>query len=191
MLRRNIMMYCAILLMIIGCFCGEASDTSMRAQVMPSTNTMSYGTYDIQTSASIDASGAIGKITISKKDKVCLEENVFEEAGVEPYSGKLAVAQVTFNRLKTGRWGDSVCEVVHAPRQFSWTNKPHKHKARKGRLWVKSELAVDDFIGGARVKKVRHALYYHADYVTPDWANKKYQIARIGQHKFYSRVSLN
>ena len=41
------------------------------------------------------------------------------EAGSESYEGKLAVANVVLNRVKSGKWGSSITSVIYAPKQFS------------------------------------------------------------------------
>ena len=41
------------------------------------------------------------------------------EAGWESYEGKLAVANVVLNRVKSGAYGNSITAVVYAPYQFS------------------------------------------------------------------------
>ena len=52
-------------------------------------------------------------IAFTEKDHECLAKNIYYEAGIENEHGKYAVAQVTINRLKSGRWGDTVCKVVY------------------------------------------------------------------------------
>lgn len=59
--------------------------------------------------------------TFSKKDFELVSKNVFFEAALENPVGQLAVAQVTFARVASGRWGHSIPEVVNAKHQFSWT----------------------------------------------------------------------
>ena len=51
-------------------------------------------------------------INISSKDVDCLAKNIYYEAGMEPEEGKVAVAMVTINRVRDGRFGKSVCSVV-------------------------------------------------------------------------------
>jgi spore germination cell wall hydrolase CwlJ-like protein len=51
-------------------------------------------------------------INISSKDVDCLAKNIYYEAGSEPEEGKVAVAMVTINRVRDGRFGRSVCSVV-------------------------------------------------------------------------------
>jgi spore germination cell wall hydrolase CwlJ-like protein len=61
------------------------------------------------------------KVKYTKNDVECLTKNIYYEAGVEDHRGKFAVGNVTINRLKTGYWGNSICKVVYAKKQFSWT----------------------------------------------------------------------
>lgn len=124
------------------------------------------------------------KIKISKRDMNCLAKNIFYEAGIESYKGKIAVAQVTWNRVQHGRWGKSICRVVYAKKQFSWThqNKP----APKGKLWRASQQAAKDFVNGTRLYAVRGSKYYHATWIKPPvWTKPMTELVVIGQHKFY------
>jgi spore germination cell wall hydrolase CwlJ-like protein len=125
------------------------------------------------------------KLKLSAKDLKCLEHNIYYEAGVEDYAGKIAVAQVTLNRLKTNRWGNTICKVVYAPHQFSWT-KQNKERP-KGKLWEESKRAAQDFIDGVRIQSLKKSMFYHATWMKekPNWANHKIQVKEIGQHAFY------
>lgn len=51
---------------------------------------------------------------VSNRDVTCLAKNIYYEAGNEPEEGKAAVGIVTVNRVKTGRTGTSICQVVNA-----------------------------------------------------------------------------
>lgn len=51
-------------------------------------------------------------INISSKDVDCLAKNIYYEAGAEPEEGKVAVAMVTINRVRDGRFGKTICSVV-------------------------------------------------------------------------------
>lgn len=51
-------------------------------------------------------------INITSKDVDCLAKNIYYEAGGEPEEGKVAVAMVTINRVRDGRFGKSICSVV-------------------------------------------------------------------------------
>lgn len=62
----------------------------------------------------------------SKKDFELLARNIFFEASLEGPMGQLAVAQVTFARLASGRWGNTMHEVIYAKHQFTWTANEKK-----------------------------------------------------------------
>lgn len=124
------------------------------------------------------------KITITQRDFECLARNIYYEAGVEDYVGKIAVAQVTWNRVQNGRWGKTICRVVYAKKQFSWThqNKPEP----KGKLWRASREAAEDFVNGVRHHAVQGSKYYHATWIrAPRWTEPMTELATIGQHRFY------
>ena len=58
----------------------------------------------------------------------CLTRNIYWEAATEPFEGKVAVAQVTINRVASGRFAPDICGVVYQKNviydrvicQFSW-----------------------------------------------------------------------
>ena len=92
-----------------------------------------------------------GYVSASEKIKQldCLTRNIYWEAASEPFEGKVAVAQVTLNRLETGRFGDSVCGVIYQKNvvyqkvicQFTWVcETTHKTKPVYQPLWRESEL---------------------------------------------------
>jgi len=124
----------------------------------------------------------------NESDLECLAKNVYYEAAFESYKGKQAIAEVTINRLKTGRWGHTICDVVYAPYQFSWTLKSGLSKPH-GNEWTQSVLVAHSFlVDGVRLKSLKGSIMYHADYIpTPVWASKKYRVAQIGQHIFYKK----
>lgn len=127
------------------------------------------------------------KVRYTKTDKFCLAKNIYHEAGVEPYLGKLAVAQVTLNRQATGKWGTNICSVVMSPYQFSWTSEQWKKWTRpEGKLWAESLRIAEQVLDqGVRLPYLRDSLYFHADYVAPRWRHQKIQVAKIGAHIFY------
>lgn len=125
----------------------------------------------------------------------CLALNVYREAGNESFQGKVAVAQVTLNRVEDGRFGNGVCGVVYKKNrnpftqrivcQFSWycdskhRTRPVNQKAYEESYRVAKMVLLENF----RLESVKDALYYHADYVNPGWKNKR--IIQIGTHIFY------
>jgi spore germination cell wall hydrolase CwlJ-like protein len=55
---------------------------------------------------------AISTPVINVKELTCLAKNIFFEAANEPEEGKVAVGLVTLNRVRDGRFANSVCGVV-------------------------------------------------------------------------------
>lgn len=123
----------------------------------------------------------------------CLTRNIYWEAAKEPFEGKVAVAQVTLNRVEAGKWADSVCGVVYQKNivyqkvicQFSWyCEENHRVKAVYTPLYKEcEEVAKRVLFEGFRLPSLKDAYYYHADYVNPGW--KKPRIEKIGRHIFY------
>ena len=93
------------------------------------------------------------------------------------------------NRLETKRWGDNVCSVVYARKQFSWTLEKKKvNEKPSGPLWKESMIALEKFIQGYRIVGLENSRHYHAEYIKkPYWAKKKRTIETIGQHIFYEK----
>lgn len=122
------------------------------------------------------------------QDRDCLTKNIYYEAGVERAEGKYAVAHVTINRLKTGQWGNNICSVVYAKKQFSWTLQKKLPKPNP-KLWAESREIATNVLNGARVSGLKNSLYYHADYIkTPKWVDFKHEVGKIGQHIFYNKA---
>jgi spore germination cell wall hydrolase CwlJ-like protein len=123
----------------------------------------------------------------------CLAINVYREAGYEPFEGKVAVAQVTLNRANSNKFPTDVCDVVYQKSrftervvcQFSWyCNSKHRTRPVNPEAYEESyRIAKMVFLEDFRLESVENALYYHADYVNPNWKLKR--IAKIGTHIFY------
>jgi spore germination cell wall hydrolase CwlJ-like protein len=126
-------------------------------------------------------------VVLSASERDCLARNMYYEAGNQSPQGQIAVAQVTLNRVRDGRWGNKICSVVYSKAQFSWTlNKKKRWAQPKGPTFdqVKSTLA--RFEQGTRIKGLEHSLTYHADYIEkPFWAKVQQPVKRIGAHIFY------
>ena len=127
-------------------------------------------------------------IKYTPADVECLTKNIYYEAGVEDQTGKYAVAHVTVNRVKTGKWGTDICKVVYARAQFSWTLKKKLPKPDPT-LWAESKGIALAVLEGARVRGLQKSLFYHADYIkVPKWADSTEHILTIGRHLFYNRA---
>jgi len=130
----------------------------------------------------------VAPMRISADEFECLSKNIFHEAGVEPWAGKIGVGQVTLNRVGNKRWDSTICKVVYSRKQFSWTNnlKLRTQKPR-GPLWEASRKAARDIVAGVRLPELKTALFYHTDYIeSPKWASPKFVLAQVGRHVFYN-----
>lgn len=128
------------------------------------------------------------KVNYTEKDLYCLTKNIYYEAGVEDKLGKVAVAQITVNRLKLEYWGNTICKVVYAPAQFSWTLKEKLPKPNP-QLWAESKAIAIDVLHGDRINGLTKSLFYHADYIRdPHWVDKKEKVTQIGKHIFYNKA---
>jgi len=128
------------------------------------------------------------QIKYTEHDLNCLTKNIYYEAGVESTVGKFAVAHVTVNRLKTGYWGNSICAVVYAKKQFSWTLAKKLPKP-DSQLWAESEDIARKVLAGHRVRGLTRSLFYHAIYIQdPHWADTRHEAGQIGNHVFYNRA---
>ena len=123
----------------------------------------------------------------------CLAMNVYREAGHENFEGKVAVAQVTMNRASHPSFPQDVCAVVYQKSvimdrvicQFSWyCDTAHKARPVNQTAYNESMLVAKKvLLEGFRLDVMKEALYYHANYVNPQWNLEK--IGTIGNHIFY------
>lgn len=128
-----------------------------------------------------------------QKDLDCLALNIYREAGHEPFEGKVAVAQVTLNRVADPNFPKTVCGVVYEKTsvyskvicQFSWyCDANHRNRKINQEAYADSyAVAKKVYLEGFKLDGLNQALYYHADYVDPNW--KFERIMKIGTHIFY------
>ena len=137
-----------------------------------------------------------GFISVADRTKQldCLTRNIYWESATEPFEGKVAVAQVTLNRVASGKFAPDICGVVYQKNiiaekvicQFSWMcDGSSKNKPIYPAQWKESEeVAKKVLLEGFRLPSVKNALYFHADYIQPQWG--KPQVAKFGRHIFYA-----
>ena len=124
---------------------------------------------------------------------MCLAQNIYYEAGLESFQGKVAVAQVTINRAESGNFPKTICGVVHQRTeisgrmicQFSWTCNPVKKIMYVSDRWQDSLLVARATLQhNLKLDQLDDALYFHNTRVNPQWGLER--VARIGGHIFYS-----
>ena len=140
-------------------------------------------------------------------ENYCLAEAIYFEAGNQTLMGKIAVANVILNRVKSNTYPNTVCGVVHdGPVRESWkkdgTYYPIRHKCQfsywcDGRsdqpqlgsiTWKDSSKVADwslMYLLSALIKPIEGATHYHATYVNPNWAQAMQKVVQIEDHIFY------
>ena len=134
-------------------------------------------------------------------DIYCLAQNIYFESGNQPLAGKIAVSQVVINRVEHPSYPDNICDVIYQAKmrvnwkneivpvrnqcQFSWfCESTHRTRPVHRPMWQESELVAKKvLLENFRLPGMKNALYYHADYVNPNW--RKPRIDQIGRHIFY------
>lgn len=116
----------------------------------------------------------------------CLASAVYFESRGEPLDGQLAVAEVILNRVKSGRFRATICDVVKQPSQFSFVRRgvipePKRETAAWQRAVAIAHIALNDLADVTG----ENSLFLHAKYVNPGWGRPARRLARIGNHIFY------
>jgi len=121
----------------------------------------------------------------------CLAEALYFEARGETVKGQFAVAEVILNRVKSARFPDTLCGVIHQGTgrkyqcQFTYTCDGHKEVISEPKAYErvgKVALAIMNGIGQSLTDGATH---YHTTSVRPNWSKVYKKTARIGVHVFY------
>ena len=136
-------------------------------------------------------------------ERFCLAKNIYFEAGNQPKAGRIAVAQVTMNRVADPQFPDNVCDVVYQAKeykkswktgemipkrgmcQFSWFCDGKPDIPQDSVTWMASLKLADQYLSTEQVDITDGALWYHADYIYPYWADHLEEVCRINNHIFY------
>jgi len=147
-----------------------------------------------------------GKTTVvnlvNSEELECMSKNIYFEAAMESTAGKLAVAQVTMNRVNSKQYPNTVCKVVYQGRhyksglpvkdrcQFSWYCDGKLDVPHIGAMWRESsEIAVYVLATPDLIDITDGATHYHADYISsPKWADPRRKTVEIDTHIFYNKA---
>ena len=120
----------------------------------------------------------------SYDNEYCMVEAVYFEGRGEPAIGQLAIANVILNRVKSPEYPNEACLVVRDCQFSYYCDGKHERMADKEAI-RKAERIVFFALDSAVAGDVEGAMFYHADYVRPYWADKFQYLGQIGRHKFY------
>ncbi|MBP6750592.1 MAG: cell wall hydrolase [Xanthomonadaceae bacterium] len=129
-------------------------------------------------------------------DSLCLSTTLYLEARDQPVRGQQAVAEVALRREDSGLWGDSMCEVVTARKQFAPTIVSPRTQLSNAEAWSQAvTIALEAernwaLPEGERKEIVPGASHFAAlSIAQPSWRNA-YRVATIGDHSFFKVQSL-
>ena len=129
-------------------------------------------------------------------DSLCLSATLYLEARDQSTQGQQAVAEVALRREDSGLWGDSLCQVVTARKQFAPTLVSPQTRLNNTEAWAQAvTIAIEAernwaLPQGERKEIVPGASHFMAhDIASPSWRNA-YQVAAIGDHTFLKVQSL-
>ncbi len=130
----------------------------------------------------------------------CLAKNIYFEARGESLTGKIAVANVTMNRVKHHKYPSTVCGVVTQAKWYiNWKGNRLPRRNQCQFSWFcdgKADVPVDmkAFKDSVRVAEVVYhgyrdltdgSLFYHSTKVEPYWVASMVRTKSIGAHVFY------
>jgi len=122
--------------------------------------------------------------TIPPSEVRCLALTIYYEGRGEPYAGRLAIAQVTVNRLKYDRFPNTICKIVYQPGQFDWTERRIKNPFD----WYQALKLAKAFTAYNRLDNfadnTNGATSFHANSLHPDWSHLQ-QTVVIGHQTFF------
>jgi N-acetylmuramoyl-L-alanine amidase len=139
------------------------------------------------------------------RERECLAMAIYHEARGEALMGRVAVAQVIVNRVRSRAYPSTICRVVFQNAhlrnrcQFSFACDGVSDRPREIRAWRDADMLAREVLcaskcaASPRIPAVsllsapmRSATHYHATYVRPSWSRKKQSVGRIGTHVFYT-----
>ncbi|NEY72786.1 cell wall hydrolase [Bacillus mesophilus] len=119
------------------------------------------------------------KVLVSEDEKKLLARLVTAEAKGEPYSGKVAVAEVVLNRVEDEKFPDSIKEVIYEENQF----EPVQNNSIQQPADQESVQAVEEAL--IEEKHELEALYfYNPETASDHWIRERKIIKKIGNHVF-------
>lgn len=114
----------------------------------------------------------------SKDEIHLLARLINAEAKGESFEGKVAVGNVVINRIKSGKYPDTIKKVIYQPRQF----QPVSNGAINEKPSVE---AVEAAYKSLNINMVGNALfYYNPDIATDSWIRTRKVVKKIGNHSF-------
>lgn len=114
----------------------------------------------------------------------CMAKVVRHEAANQSRKGQRAVAEIIMNRVRSGRFPDTVCGVANQPGQFFDTTSYNPR--RDTPQWKTAVEVSREVLAGQGENVVEGAYFYHAAYQSPTrFFRGRQQVLTMGDHIFY------
>jgi spore germination cell wall hydrolase CwlJ-like protein len=128
---------------------------------------------------------------LPKSERRCLAEAVYYEGRNETLEGQIAVAQVVLNRVRSGKWPDTICAVVRQGRgencQFPAVCKAGERPSDNDTDWQRAAWIADDAAAGrAWLSELFDATHYHNASTKPAWRLSMKLIRKVGWRLYYA-----
>lgn len=121
---------------------------------------------------------------IAASDIECVAKVVHHEAGNQPHTGKLAVAQVIVNRAESGRFPGKVCDVANQPGQFF--KLAAYNPARNTPMWRAAVDAARAALSGQADDVAKGAMFFHSAASRPDrFFRSRQRVVQLHDQVFY------
>jgi spore germination cell wall hydrolase CwlJ-like protein len=128
---------------------------------------------------------------LPKSERRCLAEAVYFEGRHETIEGQIAVAQVVLNRVRSGKWPDTICAVIRQGRgdncQFPSVCKAGERPQETDTSWQRAAWLADDAAAGrAWLSELSDATHYHNASIKPPWRLSMKFIRKVGWRMYYA-----
>lgn len=134
----------------------------------------------------------------SVKERDCLVEALWFESAGEPEQGIRAIASVILNRKQSKAFPDSICKVVHQPKQFSYRDDLPVGEMKQIELQNSIDrkvhaviLAITNEVHKGTFKRVVPVgvKWYTKKNIKRKWMQSMKIVTVVGEHKFLESKS--
>lgn len=124
--------------------------------------------------------------TIDPEALECMAKVVHHEAGNQPRQGQIAVARTLLNRIRSGKFGGTVCEVANQHGQFFDTTS--YRPSRDSDSWASAvDVSRAVLRGDEDTQGVAHGAMFFRSALKPasSFFRSRQRVGAIGDHIFY------
>ncbi|MER8828301.1 cell wall hydrolase [Mesorhizobium sp. M0938] len=121
------------------------------------------------------------------KDKECLQRAMFFESNRSSRDGMIAVGTVVMNRLRSGKHGNTICQVVGERGQFAPGVMTRRMNSK---AMPDVEEAAEAVLKGERKAKLKNTMFFHTAGLRFPYKNMHYTMV-AGGNAFYEKRGRN